>query len=202
MDEGTIGEIRGFAGNFCPMYWADCNGAQLGVMQNQALYSIVGTIYGGNQTVFNLPDLRGRVPVGFGQGSGLSEYWNLGEQGGTETNTLTIQNMPSHNHQAITSSMTVTGTATGTITPKCFSDEGGLNTAAGNVLGTGSGIYAGAADADADMAPINASLTLNGTVAGAVAIQNNGSGTPYSNMQPSLAIRWIICTQGMYPMRD
>lgn len=202
MNEGTIGEIRGFAGTFCPQYWADCDGRTLQITPNQALFSIIGTVYGGNSTTFLLPDLRGRVPIGIGQGLGMSEYWNLGEKGGTEMNTLTIQNMPSHNHSAITNSMSVNGTATGTITPRCYGDAGGVDSPTGSVMGSGSGIYAAAGDADANMAPINASLTLNGTVTGNVTIQNTGGSQPVSNIQPSLAIRWIICLQGYYPTRD
>jgi len=202
MDEGTIGEIRGFAGMFCPSMWADCDGRSLPIVQNQALYSIISNIYGGTSSTFQLPDLRGRVPVGITQGPGLSEYWNLGEKGGTESNILTVQSMPSHSHVAITSSMAVTGTATGTVTPKCYGDAGGVDTPVNSVMGTGPGIYAAAGDADANMAPINASLTLNGTVAGNVTIQSAGASQAVSNLQPSLAIRWIICLQGYYPMRD
>jgi microcystin-dependent protein len=201
--EGIIGEIRGFAGTFCPRDWAYCNGQELAIQTNTALYAVITTIYGGNgQTTFKLPDLRGRIPVGVGMGAGLSVNWSYGMAAGTESTSVLINNMPYHNHGASTTGMTVTGTATGTVTPKCFSDEGGLNTAAGNVLGTGSGIYAGAADADADMAPIPASLTLNGAVAGNVTLGNMGNSQPVTNIQPVLAIAWIICLNGYFPSRD
>lgn len=203
MDEGTIGEIRGFAGTFNPNYWAFCEGQTLQISQNQALFSIIGTNYGGNgQTTFMLPDLRGRVPVGAGQGLNLGEFWNLGEKGGTENTTLTITNMPSHNHVATTSSLGVTGTATGTVTPRCLNDAGGVNTPAGNVMGTATGAYAAVGDADSDMAPITANLTLNGSVSGTVSIGSTGNSQPVTNIQPTLAIHWIICMMGYYPQRD
>ena len=93
-----IGEIRMFAGNFAPRSWAFCNGQLLSIAQNTALFSILGTTYGGNgQTTFGLPDLRGRVPVSSGQGPGLSSY-TLGEQGGVEAVTLLSTQIPAHTH--------------------------------------------------------------------------------------------------------
>lgn len=200
--EGTIGEIRGFAGNYCPRYWADCDGRLLQTAQNQALFSIISNLYGGNTSMFQLPDLRGRVPVGILQGPGLTHYWNLAEKAGTETNTLNYANLPSHNHPVTTNTMAVTGTASGIVNIPCYSDAGGANSPVNNVMGTASGAYADAGDADAGMAPVAASLTLNGTVTGSITIQNAGNSSPVPNMQPSLAIRWIICVSGLYPMRD
>ena len=98
MSEPFIGEIILFAGNFAPRGWALCNGQILAISQNTALFSILGTTYGGNgQTTFALPDLRGRVPVHPGQGPGLSPY-DLGQAGGTETVTLNVAEMPQHTH--------------------------------------------------------------------------------------------------------
>src|SRR5690349_13883210 len=98
MSEPFIGEIIMFAGNFAPRGWAFCQGQILSIAQNTALFSILGTTYGGNgQTTFALPDFRGRVPVGQGQGPGLSSYV-LGEVSGTESTTLLTTNMPVHNH--------------------------------------------------------------------------------------------------------
>lgn len=96
--EPFIGQIMWVPYNFCPRGWADASGQILSIAQNTALFSLLGTTYGGNgQTTFALPDLRGRASVHTGQGPGLSAY-DLGEVGGTETTTLTIQNMPAHNH--------------------------------------------------------------------------------------------------------
>ena len=93
-----IGEIRMFAGNFAPRGWALCDGQLLAISSNSALFSILGTTYGGDgRTTFGLPDLRGRVAIHEGQGPGLSNY-RLGQKGGTETNTMTAAQMPYHGH--------------------------------------------------------------------------------------------------------
>jgi microcystin-dependent protein len=98
MSEPFIGEIIMFGGNFAPRGWAFCQGQLLSIAQNTALFSILGTTYGGNgQTTFALPDMRGRYPMQPGQGPGLSPR-TLGEQGGTETVTLISTQMPAHNH--------------------------------------------------------------------------------------------------------
>ena len=100
MAEPFLGQITLFAGNFAPRGWAFCAGQILSIAQNTALFSILGTTYGGNgQTTFALPDLRGRVPVGPGQGPGLSIV-NLGQTGGTETTQLTVNQLPQHSHPA------------------------------------------------------------------------------------------------------
>jgi len=98
MSDAFMGEIRIFASNFAPNGWALCNGQLLPINQNTALFSLLGTTYGGNGTTnFQLPDLQGRAPMHFGQGTGLGEYV-LGEPVGTETVTLTINEMPTHSH--------------------------------------------------------------------------------------------------------
>lgn len=201
--DGTIGEIRGFAGTFCPAYWSYCWGQELSIYGYTSLFAIIGTIYGGNGTTnFQLPDLRGRVPVGAGLGAGLSKVWPIGLNDGLESSSILVANMPSHNHVAATTGMTVTGTATGTVTPRCYGDAGGVDSPAGSVMGSGSGIYAASGDADANMAPINASLNINGSVSGNVTIGYAGNSQPISAIQPSLAIAWIICLVGLYPTRD
>jgi microcystin-dependent protein len=97
--EGFIGEVKLFAGNYAPRNWAFCDGQLLPISQNQALFSIVGTLYGGDgRTTFALPDLRGRVPVGVGAGPGLSTV-NQGQKQGAETITLTTSQLPSHEHK-------------------------------------------------------------------------------------------------------
>src|SRR5215207_9632471 len=98
MSEPFIGEIRMFGGNFAPRGWAFCEGQLLSIAQNTALFSILGTTYGGNgTTTFALPDLRGRVPIQPGQGPGLSPY-TLGQMSGQENVTLLITNIPAHTH--------------------------------------------------------------------------------------------------------
>src|SRR6188768_3694227 len=110
-----------FAGNFAPRNWAFCQGQILSIAQNTALFSLLGTTYGGNgQTTFALPDFRGRVAVGTGQGPGLANI-TLGELSGSPTVTLTINNMPAHNHPL-----------TGSVTPQVNNDTAGLTDDASN----------------------------------------------------------------------
>lgn len=117
MSSGTIGEIRLFAGNFAPRDWAFCNGQLMSIAANSALFSILGTTYGGNGTsTFALPDLRGRVPVGVGQGPGLSNR-QLGEASGQETVTLTQANLPSHSHTLAAGGMPTTSDPAGAYLP-------------------------------------------------------------------------------------
>jgi microcystin-dependent protein len=98
MSEAFVGEIRMFAGNFAPRSWALCNGQLLAVSQNDALFSLFGTIYGGDgRTTFGLPDLRGRIPIHAGSGPGLTPR-NLGAKGGAETVTVTTPQLPPHTH--------------------------------------------------------------------------------------------------------
>lgn len=95
-----IGQIIMFGGNFAPQDWAFCDGSLQSIANNTALFALIGTTYGGDgQNTFALPDLRGRVPIGMGNGSGLSNYV-IGETGGAENVTLTTQNLPSHSHTA------------------------------------------------------------------------------------------------------
>ena len=99
MSEPFVGEIRMFAGNFAPRGWAFCDGQLLAISQNDALFSLLGTIYGGDgRTTYGLPDLRGRIPIHAGNGPGLSSR-RLGAKGGAEKVTLTVNQLPSHGHQ-------------------------------------------------------------------------------------------------------
>ena len=113
MSEPFIAEVRIFTYNFSPRGWAFCNGQLLPISQNTALFSLLGTTYGGNgQTTFGLPNLQGRTPVGFGQGPGLGNY-ELGEVGGAETVTLTQQQLPAHTHSLMASANAATSSVPG-----------------------------------------------------------------------------------------
>jgi microcystin-dependent protein len=130
--DAYIGEIRLFAGNFAPRNWAFCQGQLVPIAQNTALFSILGTTYGGNgQTNFALPDLRGRVPIGQLQGAGLSNR-TIGEANGTEK--ITIDQLPSHSHTLQAATSATSGNA------------------AGNLLGAGENSYAPAFDTPTAMA--------------------------------------------------
>ncbi len=177
--EPTLGQIIMFGGNFAPRGWALCDGTLLPINQNQALFSILGTTYGGDgRTTFALPDLRGRMAIHAGSGAGLTPR-NLGAKGGTQENTLTIQNMPSHNH-----------TASGSIN---------LGTAANQPAGTnnflpvttGSNFYSNTAgNTNLNSESVNINVT------------NNGGSQPYNNMQPYTVVNYLIAIQGLFPSRN
>ncbi len=178
--EGTIGEIRMFAGNFAPRSWAFCNNQILSIAQNTALFSILGTTYGGNgQTTFALPDFRGRVAVGTGQGPGLPSVI-LGELAGAPTVTLTINQMPAHNHP-LTGGITIQAAADGTL----GSD------ATNRRVGPGS-FYTNSTSELVNMAAPVSTL----------AVGINGGSQPFSIMQPYLGMNYIICLQGIFPSRN
>lgn len=170
--EPFIGEITMFAGNFAPRGWAFCNGQLLPIAQNQALFSILGTTYGGDgRTTFALPDLRGRVPVHAGQGPGLSTY-PLGSSGGSETVTLTNAQMPNHNHDII-----------------AFGKAGNTNDPIDAVManiGSSPAIYSKRAGRIAKMKPTGKS----------------GGGQPFEIRQPYRTIHYIIALQGVFPSRS
>lgn len=177
--EGTIAEIRLFAGNFAPRNWAFCQGQILSIAQNTALFSILGTTYGGNgQTTFGLPDFRGRVAVGTGQGPGLSPYV-LGQLGGTETVTLTVQQMPSHNHLM------------------------NANEGNGKSQNPANGfLAAGVVPTQSNAAVSNYASSSDGTLLSATAISLTGGSQPHNNIQPYLGMNYIICLFGIFPSRN
>lgn len=177
--EGYIGEIRLFAGNFAPRGWFFCDGTEYSIATYSTLFSILGTTYGGNgQTTFGVPDLRGRVAVGTGQGPGLQNI-TLGQEGGTETVTMTTSQMPAHTHNAMA-----------TIAFPAFSEEGETGSPSGTILAGLQGAYS-TLPADTNIAPATASGALS-TV---------GSGIPFEILQPVLAANYIICCEGIYPSR-
>ena len=182
--EGTMSEIRMFAGNFAPMAWAFCDGSLQSIAQNSALFALVGTTYGGDgQTTFGLPDLRSRIPIHTGTGGGLSNY-QLGQMGGTESVTLTATNVGGHTHA-------VTGNAAIAVA----SGEGQTPVAVNNFpAGNGDAIFSTATNNSA-MAP----ASLSGVT---VAPQTPNGNQPIGNLQPYLAMNFIICVEGIYPTRN
>lgn len=171
--EVFLGEIRMFAGNFAPTGWAFCQGQLLPIAQNTALFSLLGTTYGGDgRTTFALPDLRGRVPVGFGQGPGLS-YKDLGQQFGTETVTLTTAQMPAHSH-----------------TVNAVTSEGNQN------LPTNS-LPANTKTLDKEYSDAASNTTMKSGMIGIT-----GSSQPVNISQPSLGVNFIIALQGIFPSRN
>ena len=179
--EGYIGQIILFAGNFAPKYWAFCAGQIMAISQNTALFSILGTTYGGDgiQT-FALPDLRGRVAIGQGQGPGLSLY-TLGQVGGTETVTLLTSQIPAHTHKLMGSTV-----------------KGNTNKPAGALLSEA-------------VVPVQRGVSNDGNIyssgsadtqMSAAAVGIEGQSQAHANIQPYLTLNYIICLQGIFPSRN
>jgi len=177
MSEPFLGMIIIVPYNFSPRGWAFCSGQILPIAQNTALFSLIGTTFGGNgQTTFALPDLRGRVPNSSGQGPGLSNY-DLGQVSGTETVTLTVNEMPMHNHQVTC----LKGDPT-TAKP----NGGVLANLTINPPPTEANLYA--ASGPDLMAP--------------TMITNTGGNQPHENLQPYLTLNYCIALEGIFPSRN
>lgn len=189
MDGGYLGEIRMFGGNFAPRAWALCNGQLLSISENQALFSILGTIYGGDgRTTFKLPDLRGRAAMHPGTGPGLTPR-SLGQTGGTETNTLNVTQIPAHSH---------TLTKSGGVNVTVNNSDGDVATPGGNYLaGHTAGLaYNTNAGSGRNNELSGVSEDLNFTAG------NTGGGQSVNNVQPFQCVNYIICLQGLYPSRN
>jgi microcystin-dependent protein len=172
MSNQYLGEIRMFAGNFAPFSWAFCNGQLIPIQQNTALFSLLGTTFGGDGVrTFGLPDLRGRLPVGQGSGPGLSTY-TLGEIGGEENVTIALSTMPSHSHQLVSTAAPTSDVPTNAV----------LGTPASGVS-----LYAPAAP----------SGTLNPSANG-----SSGGGQSHTNVMPYLCTSFIIALTGVFPARN
>lgn len=167
-----LGEIRNFGFNFAPRGWLMCQGQLLSIAQNTALFSLLGTTYGGNgQTTFGLPDYRGRVAVGIGTGPGPNVV--QGEASGTPTTTLLVSNLPAHTHPL------------------------NAKTGVGNQAAPTGHLLAASDQRNSQYTSAGADTTLSTS-----AIGNTGSGTPIDNMQPYLGSNFCIATQGIFPSRN
>ncbi|MBT6881522.1 MAG: phage tail protein [Flavobacterium sp.] len=197
-----IGQIIMFAGNFAPRDWAFCDGELLPISQNQSLYSILGTTYGGDgRTTFGLPDFRGRVPIGQGQGNGLTSRI-MGEQIGIEDITLSTAQMPIHSHAAET---TISGSSV-TAKLKASSAEGTTNVPLNNYLAKPSNIGLQSinmydSSADIEMASDAIEIDLSAVTANTTT-DDTGGNSAHNNIQPSLVMNYIICVNGVYPSRS
>jgi microcystin-dependent protein len=170
MSQPYIGEIRMFAGNFEPNGWRFCNGQLLPISENDALFVVLGTTYGGDgEETFALPNLQSRIPIHQGQGPGITQNYIIGESGGVETVTLTVGQMPSHNHAAIGAAVT------------------GDQTSADNALPANS----------VTITPYLNSAPDAAFNAGAVSA--SGGSQPHDNMQPFLTLNFIISLFGIFP---
>ncbi|HXI87016.1 MAG TPA: tail fiber protein [Parvularculaceae bacterium] len=182
--EPFIGQLMWVGFTYCPRGWTEANGQLLPIAQNTALFSLLGTTYGGDgRTTFALPDLRGRVAVHVGQGPGLPSYAQ-GQQFGVPTTTLTVAQMPSHTHAASTQATLQASNAAG--------DQAGPT---GNVLADGrtSRVYTAG---PSNVAMGSSSITAQTTVSPA------GGNQPFNNAQPSLVVRACIALTGVFPSRN
>ncbi|MCB0843368.1 MAG: phage tail protein [Bacteroidetes bacterium] len=182
---GTLAEIRLFGGNFAPKNWQFCEGQILQIISNQALFSLLGTTYGGDgRTTFALPDLRGRTAIGEGQGSGLTNR-NLGQQLGTAEYTLNVNQLPAHTHSAAHSTTFYQlGIDEKDNNPSPEGRHPSKTTNAGNP------IYR--PDSNTTMAQQTIQF---------VALDTGGN-QPVNHTQPGIGMQFIICTSGLFPSRS
>ncbi len=172
MSEPFLAEVRIVGFNFAPRGWAFCDGQILPINQNQSLYSLLGTTYGGDgRTSFALPDLRGRVPIHVGRSNGGGDH-TLGQKSGEETHTLTISEIPIHRHVV-----------------KASSSNANSRVASGQVLARGLNQYA-------------AYDSANSTNMHPETIPNVGSGSAHENMMPYIALNFCIALRGLFPSRN
>lgn len=178
MTQPYLGEIRMFAGNFSPKNNAFCAGQLLSIAQNSALFSLLGTQFGGDGVnTFGLPDMRGRLPVCYGQGGGLSNYV-MGEQTGTESVTLLLNQLPMHNHMIIASSTT------------------------GNQAAPGGNMPAGASAPFTGLWIADSAKTGNPIQMDPASLAMTGGNLSHENRMPALAINFIIALMGIFPSRN
>jgi microcystin-dependent protein len=171
MSDPYIGEIRMFAGSFPPARWAFCQGQQMAISENDALFNLIGTTYGGDgESTFNLPNLSSRVPIHMGTGGGAT--YPIAQMAGTEQETLTIQQIPAHTHQALASSSGQVQSPSGAVLATATSTQAGIR------------IY----NTTPPDVPMHAST-----------ISPVGGSQPHYNMQPYLVINFIISLYGIYP---
>lgn len=177
MSEPFIAEIKMTALNFAPRGWAKCDGALLPISQNTALFSLLGTTFGGDgRTTLGLPGLRGRAPMHPGRGPGLSSR-RLGQKGGTETVTLTTAQLPNHDHTGL---MKVVGSLTDQTSP--------VGNSLAQISGRGGFNLYDDTDNQGAMAPD--------------ALAQTGGGQPHDNMQPFAVVCFVIALQGIFPSRN
>jgi microcystin-dependent protein len=173
MSDPFVGEIRMFAGNFAPAGWALCQGQLMPISENDTLFNLIGTTYGGDgQETFGLPDLQSRIPIHAGQGPGISQNYQLGEKSGAESVTLTAQQIPVHNH------------------PFLASTSGATQTSPANQVIAQSGQRA-----------VYTEDTTNTNLAPS-AIGPAGGSQPHDNLQPYLCVNFIISLFGIFPSQN
>jgi microcystin-dependent protein len=173
MSSPFVGEIRMFGGSFAPAGWAFCNGALIPISENETLFNLIGTTYGGDgQSTFALPDLRGCIPIHQGQGPGISQSYVIGERAGVEAVTLTTQQIPGHNHNMLASTAAATNPSPN-----------------GNILAASPTISSYVID-------------VAGPQLAAGAVQGTGGSQPHENLMPFQCISFIISLFGVFPSQN
>ncbi len=210
MPDYIIGAIMMFGGNFAPREYAICSGQTVAISDNPALFAVLSNTYGGDgRTTFQLPDCRGRVPIGFGRGLGLSSTWRQGEMFGTNTVTLDNSNLPSHGHVAV---VDITNSGSSQAIVKCYAGDPGSTGV--SVFGNPQGKYWGpvgggntieayyeTATQGATMAADAVEVSL-GNMTGTIEIGEAGGDEPFSIIQPVQVASYIIALVGNFPIRN
>jgi microcystin-dependent protein len=176
MSDPFVGEIKMFGGNFPPAGWALCQGQLIPISENDVLFQLLGTTYGGDgQSTFGLPDLQSRVAVHQGQGPGISQNYIMGQKAGVESVTLTTQQIPVHTHAAVSAA------------------TGQVSAAPGAILADAQTAQVGPRIYSTQATDVN----MNGAT-----ITPTGGSQPHTNIQPTLAINFIISLFGIFPSQN
>jgi len=211
--EFMMGGIIMFGGNFAPKDWAFCDGQLIAISQNQALYAILGNIWGGDgRTNFALPDMRSRVPIGIGRGVGLTEVYQ-GQMRGIEAVTLNAAHMATHSHEATftgtggggagaTATAVVNVAATATTTTATGNFLAGPTVPSGKDVIHANG-FASASDTTLSTDAVQVTVTGgSGITGGNVYVQQSGSSQPFSIQNPNLGMPYLVALQGIFPSRN
>ncbi|WP_129139168.1 phage tail protein [Modicisalibacter coralii] len=204
MDESYLGVIQALGFQFAPRNWGYCSGALISITQYQALFSLLGDTFGGDaRTVFGLPDLRGRAPIGQFQGTGLTD-WHMGQMPGQEYTTLTQLELPAHTHThayAGGGSNSVSVAVAKHPGTNQAPDDGDYIGMPANSLSAQGFLYVPSGD-------VTSTANIGGVSGGggfdnnALTINDTGQGQPFPIVQPSLVVNYCICMQGLYPSRS
>lgn len=203
-----IGTIMMWPSTRIPVGWVICDGRSLSISGNEMLYSLIGTTYGGNSTSFNVPDMRGIVPVGSGQPAGATKNYIVGQQGGMAAVALQQSEMPTHAHTPTVGTIKMTNSGSGLQASKTNGTLSVPNSP-NNALAAG---YCAQSDSAGDLikvynygasaTPIAVNNSVNVTTSGAIAtVALTGGSAAHDNIQPTMGINYIICLQGIYPVR-